>query len=228
MHDLTKLRIEYAAATLRRAGALDVDAYELKLRRNAPNVTQVTNHLSEARVALMFIENRDRVTMRDSPDLEIEWLGVKFYAEVKHFNRKEHDEIDEAAMRRAPGEVLIVGDTARLEGRSSYQQMSDVARKKKRQYVDGAINILVIDSSSESMLPAEAMARSAVKEYDEELCKTPHDVALRRLYGIMLITSWGSVGWNSRNVGFEMTWYALPHPQMTWKLIESFKGIGRG
>jgi hypothetical protein len=228
MRDLTNLQIEHAAAILRSAGALDVDVYELKLRQNTPNAAQVTNHLSEARVALMFLEHGARVTMRDSPDLEIEWLGVTFYAEVKHFNRKEQDEIDDAAMRDAPGELVMVGDTNRLEGRSSYQQMSDVARKKKRQYVDGAINILVIDSSSDSMLPPEAMARSAAKEYDEALRKTPDDLALRRLYGIMLITSWGSVDWNSRNVGFEMTRYPLPNPQMSWKLIEGLQSIGRG
>ena len=74
--------------------------------------------------------------------------------------------------------------------------MSDVARKKKRQYVDGAINILAIDSSSDSMVPPEAMART--------------------------------VGRNSRNVGFEMTWYALPNPQISWKLIEGLKSIGQG
>jgi hypothetical protein len=93
---------------------------------------------------------------------------------------------------------------------------------------DGAINILAIDSSSDSMLPPEPMARSAAREYDEELRKTPQDLALRRLYGIMLITSWGSVGWNARNVGFEMTSYWLPHPQMSWKLVKGLKNIAQG
>jgi len=54
MHDVTNLRIEHAVSTLRSAGALDVDVYERKLRQNAPNPIQVINHLSEARVALMF------------------------------------------------------------------------------------------------------------------------------------------------------------------------------
>jgi hypothetical protein len=39
--------------------------------------------------------------MQDRPDLKIEWLGVVFYAEVKHFNGKEQDQRDEAAMRRS-------------------------------------------------------------------------------------------------------------------------------
>ena len=51
-------------------------------------------------------------------------------------------------MQRAPQEFVMVGDIAKTEGRHSYEQISDVARKKKGQYVDGAINILVIDSSS--------------------------------------------------------------------------------
>jgi hypothetical protein len=71
---------------LRRAGALDVDVYELKLRQNAPNPRHVINHLSEARVAMMFLENGAQVTMRDTLDLKVEWLGAMFYAEVKHIN----------------------------------------------------------------------------------------------------------------------------------------------
>jgi hypothetical protein len=43
MHDVTTLRIEHAASTLRSAGALDVDVYELKLRQNATSPTQVAS-----------------------------------------------------------------------------------------------------------------------------------------------------------------------------------------
>jgi hypothetical protein len=168
---------------LRNAGAIDVDFYERKLRQNAGNHAQVINHLSEANVALMVLENGAKATMRDSPDLKIEWLGVVFYAEVKHFNRNEQDRRDEAAMRSARGEFVMDGDIRQSEGSGSYEQMSDAARKKTPQYVDGAINILVIDSSSESMDSVDVMALSGMREYDEELRKTPHDVALRRLHG---------------------------------------------
>jgi hypothetical protein len=224
MSDITNLRIEYASSALKTAGALDVDAYELKLRQNSPNPAQVINHLSEARVALMFLENGTQVTMRDSPDLEIEWLDAMFYAEVKHINRKEQDKLDEAAMRSAHDELVRIGDTYQIEKRHPYEQISDVARRKKHQYIDGALNILVIDSSSESMEPAEAMARSGAREYDQELLKTPHDSALRRLHGIMLVTSWRSVGRNSQNVAFAMTKYALP--PMSWNLIQALESIG--
>lgn len=104
-HDVINLRIEHAASTLRSAGALDVDVYELKLRQNAPNSTQVINHLSEARVALMFLDNGAQVTMRDSPDLKIEWIETTFYAEVKHIRRKKQDKLDEAAMGSTHGEL---------------------------------------------------------------------------------------------------------------------------
>lgn len=224
MHDVTTLRIEHAAFTLRSAGALDVDVYELKLRQNAPSPTQVINHLSEARVALMFLENGAQVTMRDSPDLKIEWIETTFYAEVKHIRRKKQDEVDEAAMGSTHGELVRVGDTHPVERRHPYEQISDVARRKKNVYVDGAPNILVVDCSSESMEPADATARSGARQYDEELRKTPHDSALRRLHGIMLITSWGSV--NSGNVAFAMTKYALP--PMSLKLIQALDSIGRG
>src|SRR5579862_358171 len=157
MHDLANLRIEYAALTLRSNGALDVDAYELKLLNNSTNPAQVINHLSEARVALMFIGNGAKVRMRDSPDLMIEWLGELFYAEVKHFLRKEQDEIDERAEKDARGLFVTVGNTFPTEKKRPWEQISDVASKKKNQYVDGATNILAIESSSESL---EDMATS--------------------------------------------------------------------
>ncbi len=229
MHDVTNLRIEHAASTLRSAGALDVDVYERKLRQNAPNPVQVINHLSEARVALMFLDNGAQVTMRDSPDLKIEWLGEMFYAEVKHMNRKTQDKLDEAAMRSTHDELVREGDTNRIERRYPHEQIYDVARKKKHQYIDGAFNILVIDSSSESMEPAEPTARSAARMWDEDLRKLPHDSALRRLHGIMLITSWGSVGRKSRNVAFAMTKNTLDaFPPMSLNLIQALESIVRG
>jgi hypothetical protein len=203
MADLTSLRIDHAASILRRSGARGVDSYELKLKNNYRNSNQVVNHLSEARVALMFIDNGARVTMRDSPDLMIEWRGETFYAEVKHFRRKEQDEIDEEAMRNASG-VLVgpLGLTEKLEDRKPYEQISDVARRKKGQYIDGAINILVIDSASESL---DLMAKSGANEYSEEIRKAPHDTQLQRLHGIMIINIGGTVGGAPSNVDFGIT-----------------------
>lgn len=224
MNDITNLRIEYASSALRTAGALDVDAYEQKLRQNSPNPAQVINHLSEARVALMFLGNGAQVTMRDRPDLRIGWFGIVFYAEVKHINRKAQDELDEVAMISSHGKLVPIGDTSRIERRHPYEQPYDVAVKKSSTRIDAAVNILVVDSCSESMEPAGAMAQSAASMCDEELRKNPHDSALRKLHGIMLITSWGSVGRNSRNVAFAMTKYAAP--PMSLKLIQALDSVG--
>jgi hypothetical protein len=162
--------------------------------------------------------------MRESPDLKIEWLETMFYAEVKHIKRKTQDRLDDAAMRSTHNILVREGDTYPIEKRHPCEQISDVARRKKNVWINGAINILVIDSSSESMEPADAMARSGAREYDEELRKTPDDPTLRRLHGIMPITSWGSV--NSGNVAFATTRYALP--LMSLNLIQALDSISRG
>lgn len=224
MADLTSLRIEHAASILRRSDARGVDSYELKLKNNRANPDQVVNHLSEARVALMFIDNGARVTMRDSPDLMIEWRGETFYAEVKHFRRKRQDEIDEEAMTNASG-VLAgpIGQTQRLEGRRPYEQISDVALRKKRQYVDDAINILVIDSASESL---ELMASSAANEYSSEIRKIPNDRALHRLHGIMIINVWSRVGGVPSNVDFGITQAGVR--TMTYELAHALESIRVG
>ncbi|HWD00554.1 MAG TPA: hypothetical protein VG456_27545 [Candidatus Sulfopaludibacter sp.] len=223
LYDLTNLRIDRAASTLREAGALDVDFYERKLRQNAGNADQVRNHLSEAKVALMFIEYQATVTMRDSPDLMIQWLGETFYAEVKYFKRKRQDDLDDEAMRRSPGEFVKVGDVSDTEKRSVQDQISDVARRKKRVYVEGAMNLLVIDSGSDSL---QLMTETGARIYDDELRKTPEDMALRRLHGIMTINTWGAVRGGFRNVEFAIQHHSLP--PLNWQLVEALKEVARG
>ncbi len=143
--------------------------------------------------------------------------------EVKHFRRTQQDELDEVALRSANGEFIAVGDPVRR-----YKEICAVARKKKQQYVADALNILVIDSSSDAVLPPDAMARSAVKEYDEELRKTWQWIlALRSLNGIMLITAWGSASSNLRNVAFAFTGHALLLPK-AYHFYEALNSIGRG
>jgi hypothetical protein len=210
---------------LRNAGAQDVEIYERKLRQNSGNPVQVRNHLSEALGALMFLGYNARVAMRESPDLRVEWGGELFYAEVKHFNKKDQDVRDEAALRNARGVLVPVGDASLIEGRPAYQQISDVARKKRAQYVDGAINILVIESSSETIVPlglVKVMAESSAREYDAALYKTPGDAALRRLNGIMLVAP-GLAEWNRPCVGFAPTEYAST--QMSYNLYKALIGI---
>jgi hypothetical protein len=141
--------------------------------------------------------------MQDSPDLKVVWIGEVFYAEVKHFRRKLQDEIDEQAMRQASGRMVgPIGDTRRLEGKRPYEQIADVASRKKSQYIDGATNILIVDSASPSM---ELMAKSAANEYSEGIRNSPQDSALRRLHGIMIINEWAQVAGGLRNVDFALT-----------------------
>lgn len=223
--DCVRIHIDHTVSTLRRAGAQDVDTYELKLRQNSGNPAQVRNHLSEALAALMFLGQGARVMMRESPDLRVEWCNELFYAEVKHFNKKEQDKRDEVALRNARGVLIPVGDTGLIEGRHAYQQISDVARKKKAQYVDGAINVLVIETSSDAVGPiglVDVMAESAAHEYDDQLYETPSDLALRRLNGIILVSP-ASSEWNTPSVGFAATRY--PSTQMSDELHKALMSI---
>jgi len=72
--------IDYYVTRLRAAGGLDVDAYEKTVRNNSGNASQVLNFLSEAIAALMFLEHRASVLMRDKPDLLVTLWGESFYA----------------------------------------------------------------------------------------------------------------------------------------------------
>jgi len=183
---------------------LCVDAFEKKLRDNATSPTQVSNHLSEARVGLMFVASGSQVTMRESPELMIELVGELFYAEVKRFLRKGQDTLDELAERNTRALFVRVGDTFPTEKREPWEQIADVALKKRNQYVVGAANILVIDSDSEAL---EGMALSGANGYDAEVRRSPDDAALRRLNGIMIINVCQSISVQYGNVDFAVTRY---------------------
>lgn len=111
--------IDYYLARLRAAGARGVDAYQKTLRNNSGNAKQVVNFLSEAVTTLMFLGHGD-VLMDDNPDLFVTLRAETFYAEVKHFNRKEQDDLDEEAERNAPElELVSIGETVAREGKTS-------------------------------------------------------------------------------------------------------------
>ncbi|MDQ6705675.1 MAG: hypothetical protein M3Z85_06895 [Acidobacteriota bacterium] len=94
--------IGYYADRLRTAGAHNVAEYEARLRQNAKNVPNLNNYLSEAVAALMLLDYGADVTMQDRPDLAAVLKGERFYAEVKHFNRKMQDNLNEEAELNAP------------------------------------------------------------------------------------------------------------------------------
>jgi len=103
--------------------------------------------------------------LRESPDLQIELGGQVAYAEVKHFCQKNQDKLNEQAMLNARGGILaLLDEPTATEGNSAWEQIADVAIKKASQYVEGAANILVVESDSECL---ELTVTSAVHEYDK-------------------------------------------------------------
>jgi hypothetical protein len=130
--------IGYYVGRLRAAGAHKVGDYEARLRENAGNVPNLNNYLSEAVAALMLLEYGAEVTMQDRPDLAAILKGERFYAQVKHFNRKTQDDINDERERNATEfEFVLLEDTTRTEGKSPYRQIADVAIKKAKYLFDG-------------------------------------------------------------------------------------------
>lgn len=176
--------------------------YRLKLQHNAANGDRLVDLLAEGRAALMFLRNGWKVEMRDSPDLRLERDGEVLFAEVKHFHRKQQDELDEQTLNGATGGLFMPVGNQVEDGVEPWKQITAVAIKKVSQYDDSAPNILVVVSSSESL---EMMAPSAAHEYDDEYRRT-RNAALRKLNGIMLINTCSFVASGGySNVEFEST-----------------------
>ena len=136
----------------------------------------------------MLLDYGADVTMQDRPDLAAVLKGEIFYAEVKHFNRKAQDDLNDQAARNAPElEFVRLEDPTRTEGKSAYQQIADVAIRKADQYREGEINILIIDSDSETL---HLMARSGAQEFSDDKEREAPESPLDRLNGIMLIDRW--------------------------------------
>ena len=127
--------IGYYVNRLRQGGAQNVDEFETRLRQNAGSRANLNNYLSEAVAALMLLDYGADVSMQDRPDLAVALKGERFYAEVKHFNRKIQDDLNDEAERNAPPfEFVRLEDTRAREGKSPYRQIADVAIKKADQY----------------------------------------------------------------------------------------------
>ena len=181
-------RIHNCISKLRLEGATGIGQYERRLKENAGN-EEVFNDLLEARAALMFLHYDWRVRLRESPDLELRLNGELLYAEVKHFREKGQDRLDEQATR-ATTTLVRTGDLRKTEKSEAWEQIVAVAVKKAQagQYIQGFPNILVVESSSESL---DLMAASAAHAYDEEAQTGRSTVALN---GIMLTNIFQSLG----------------------------------
>lgn len=216
--------IDYYVTRLRAGGTHNVGEYETRLRQNAGNLPNLNNYLSEAVAALMLLDYGAEVTMQDRPDLAAVLKGERFYAEVKHFNRKAQDDLNDEAERTAPEfEFVLLEDTTRTEGKSPYRQIADVAIKKADQYREGEANILIIDSDSETL---HLMARSGAQEFSDDKQREPPESPLHRLNGIMLITSLVGVRGGPWNVDFALT--RSPARRMSFRLLRALAGIKMG
>ena len=188
---------------------------------NAKVSKNVESFLCEACAALMFWENGFLVTMRDRPDLSLELNGMRIGAEVKHFYRKQQDAIDEERLLKAGEQALVddhsvlvsYGDTRETEGKTAWQEIVDVARKKINQYWEDAPNILVLLSSSTHCVEDSELS-TAVNKINEEIVSAQMS-ALTRLNGILLVTlNEKNVSGGFRQVYFASTQYpAIPLPR---------------
>jgi len=194
--------MEALLSRLLEQGAENVEEYKQRLRNNAENQAVFEDLLLEGRAALMFLSNGFHVVFRESPDLQIKFGQEVAYAEVKHFKEKEQDGLDEEAMLEATDVLVRIGDLTETEGIPPWKQIANVAIRKSKQYMSNAPNVLIIESSSESL---QLMAQSAVNEYDEIVAQSD-DERLKRLNAIMLIHT-GSVGFRGdlHNVEFCLT-----------------------
>jgi hypothetical protein len=216
--------IDYYVNRLRAGGAHNVGAYETRLHQNTGNLPNLNNYLSEAIAALMLLDYGADVTMQDRPDLAAVLKGERFYAEVKHFNRKLQDDLNDEAERNAPEfEFVLLEDSTRTEGKSPYRQIADVAIRKADQYREEEVNILIIDSDSETL---HLMARSGAQEFSDDKEREPLESPLHRLNGIMLITSLVGVRGGPWNVDFALT--RSPARRMSFRLLRALAEIKMG
>jgi hypothetical protein len=207
---------------LRAAGASGVDDYSFKLKTNEKNDEIFRDLLFEGKAALMFLNHHWQVELRDRPDLKLQFAGELLYAEVKHFRLKEQDQKDEDAMLAATDELVRYGDLGKAEGSEAWEQVVTVARNKVGQYVEGAPNILVVESSTVSL---ELMASSAVHAIDEA-CGSG-DLGLCRLSGLVLVDA---SGWKSlqRDVEFCKTSHAaIPLSENLCRALEEIQSETR-
>jgi hypothetical protein len=172
-------------AHLRETGAINVERYERKLRDNVGVQEIVEDLLAEAHAAIMFLRNNFKVTMRESPDLQIELDGEITYVEVKHFREKPQDLLDKRAMRESEG-LVRVSNTAASQNYEPWEQIAMVAIKTatKGQYMQNAPNLLVIETDSNAI--SGIYLSTAINHYTEYASQTD-DPRLHDLNAIILM-----------------------------------------
>jgi hypothetical protein len=158
--------------------------YEKRLRDNAGNREVFGDLFREANAALMFSNYGFEVSMRERPDLRVELDGGVVYAEVTHFREKKQDRIDKQAMGDSE-DLVPVGILTPTEGSEAWDQLACKARRKANQYKDDAPNILVVETSSNSV--DGSILATAVHRYNKWAAS---DKDLQMLNAFMLIDRW--------------------------------------
>ncbi len=201
---------------LRKEGVAGLPEYERRLRSNARDTDVFKDLFFEADAALMFLHHGFEVTLREKPDLRIEWNGEVVYAEVKHFREKEQDRIDEQVMCESE-DLVPIGILVPTEGTEAWEQIANVAIRKVDQYKRDAPNILVIATNSGSI--DGIILQTAVHLYNEQASSDPR---LYKLNAFMLIDQWIELRTN-RNVYFCQTDCVVT--PFSSELIDAFASI---
>lgn len=176
--------IPHLIAELRKEGMAGLGGYERRLQDNAGNEEVFRDLLFEADAALMFSHHGFKVTIRERPDLRIDWNDEAVYAEVKHFREKEQDRTDEQTMQMSE-DLVPIGILTPTEGCEAWEQIANVAIGKVDQYKEDAPNILVVATDSNSV--DGSILPTAVYLYDE---KANDDPRLHKLNAFMLMDQW--------------------------------------
>jgi hypothetical protein len=202
---------------LEKDGIAGLPEYEQRLRKNARNTKVLTDLLFEADVALMFARHGFKVTIREKPDLIIEWDGELVYVEVTHFLEKKQDRIDEQAMRNSE-DLVPVSILTPKEGAEAWEQVTKKATDKIAKYQEDGPYILVIATTSNSV--GGSILPTVVDLYNKQACIAP---CLHRLKAFILIDQWVELSID-RNVYFCQTAYATT---LNSKLVDALTSIQR-
>jgi hypothetical protein len=183
------------------AGVHGLEVYGEKLHQNDRDPLRLLDLSCEGRAALLLSRHGWQVEMRDAPDLALELGGRPLYAEVKHFRRKEQDDIDEIRMSQALDELVLTHDVTETERKNAYAQIADVARSKDYYQSIGTAPLILVIVSSTDCLELMVETGSASREY-EHVCSAENYP--RRLGGIMMINSSITVRNGSSNIEFSL------------------------
>jgi len=203
---------------------IDLEKAHVKgIPKHIKNLQAISDSLEdfrlEGKAALMFARAGCSVTIRkraEPPDLALKFNNEQFYAEVKHFRKKEQDRIDDAKMSDPNccvdefGPYLMpYGDTVPLEGKPAWEQVYCVAKHKIEKYKELAPYILVIESSSNCVEDGGDVV-TAINTINEDVC-LGKCLGLAKLNGILLIT----VDWYNNSQRRKVYFYPTSNPAVS-------------